>query len=155
RWASGDPFDLPGEFSFSRDGTLAAHVDALGTILVWAPPYTAPPILWDCGVVITRLRIAPDGKAVAIRTMKNELVVWDVKAKRRLHKWGPEKLPIELVAFSPDGRLLAALLSYETGGRGDPRPRRGQADVVLWDMKSYRELGRARVHERRSSRLVF
>ena len=56
------------------------------------------------------LAFAPDGKTLAVATVNPSLQLWDVETGKR--RWGIEQKPKDVfahtVAFTPDGRLVAA-----------------------------------------------
>jgi hypothetical protein len=106
-------------------------------LLIWPPPYDKPPAKIECGPVdrIAALVGAPaisrDGQYVAVGTEKGTIEVYDVKSKK-LHRTlrHTPKSAIGSVAFSPDGRLFAAL------ARRDPF----SGELLLYDTKTYRLL---------------
>jgi WD40 repeat protein len=74
--------------------------------------------------------ISQDRQRIAYVTGENEIVVWDLVAGRQLHTF--RDIWVDRLAFSPDGDILA-------GG--------GPATIVLWDLRTGKELDRLTAHE--------
>jgi WD40 repeat protein len=88
---------------------------------------------------------APDSKAFATGGKGKSVQLWDATRKERIADFPVESFDIISVAFSPDGKLLAA-------GHDDPeRPSR----VYLWDMTTRRRLGVWRTREWGIRQLAF
>ncbi|HLV35113.1 MAG TPA: hypothetical protein VKY59_08380 [Spirillospora sp.] len=80
---------------------------------------------------VTSVDLSPDGELVASTDTAGSLLLWDV-ASGRIHHRISHAAPVNDVAFSPDGRLIAAAVGGET--------ERGYWDadnsVRLWDVAS-------------------
>jgi WD40 repeat protein len=68
---------------------------------------------------VRALEYSPDGRAIAI-AYDRQLAVWDLKTgKERFNKTGPGSLPIENLAFAPDGsQVIGSYGSFNQGGIG-------------------------------------
>jgi WD40 repeat protein len=122
---------VPSSLTFSPDGKLLAGAGA------WVYDLSARKVIrtFKGNESIWAVAWSPDGGFLAAaseskwepRSRENpgEVLVWDVKTERRTFYWATQKHQMNSVAFSPDGRLLAA------GGRG------GVARV--WDLETGKE----------------
>lgn len=75
--------------------------------------------------IINGVACSSDGKKIAVAGDDGNVRVWDIASGKILFTLGKDLLSSDAVAFSPDGRLLAAAVS--AGGR------RGHA-VQVWDL---------------------
>jgi WD40 repeat protein len=74
---------------------------------------------WGHDNGFSRILFTPDGKSLAVAT-HDCVMLWDVSAGREIRRFGAQDLRTASVAFSPDGKLLAAV--------------RYQAGLCLWDV---------------------
>jgi WD40 repeat protein len=114
----------PSSIAFSPDGrTLAV---AQGDKAVLWDIRTRKPIGAPLSGRIGEIAFSPDGRTLAATFSPNanstRVQLWDAHSRRRLGK----PLPFNVVAFSPNGRLLAA-----DGGHG----------LVLWDIAARKQVG--------------
>jgi RNA polymerase sigma factor (sigma-70 family) len=132
----------PAEAALSPDGAILATL-AAGPAVVLYEAATGKELrrLQAKGQRINALAFSPDGKTLAVRTGTERIQLWDVATGKPLRALGEEPEPglrqavvlrgvvgtmTRDLAFSPDGRLLAA------GG--------GQNQIRLWDTASGRKL---------------
>src|SRR5262249_16381932 len=70
------------------------------------------------------IAVSPDGKVLASAKLDEQFIqVWDISTRRQLHQF-PKRVGPALLAFSPDGRVLAGACGQEIG---------------LWDVASGRQ----------------
>jgi WD40 repeat protein len=119
-------------YTGSADGTVIAWdlggSRRLGRTLPFSPNYPAD--IYSTPQPIAAA-VSPDGRFLALSPGKGRVGIWDVATLRRVgpafkgfeERENAPALGAEDLAFSPDGRLLAA-----GGGAGSP--------MVVWDVKS-------------------
>ncbi len=98
---------------------------------------------------------SPDSKTVATaeRGEKDRTIrLWDVATGRELRQFHGA-LPTGALAFSPDGKILAAGASLEIGNRSRRTENLGQ--IQLWDVSSGQKVSRLPGHVTWVSSLVF
>jgi WD40 repeat protein len=98
-----------GALAFTPAGRLAT-IDSAATFQVWDPAQRVLEQSRACSGPardVTSVALARDGRAVAIST-GDALRLIDAGAGTELRAW-PRAAPVQLLAFSPDGRWLAAL----------------------------------------------
>jgi WD40 repeat protein len=146
--------------SFSPDGeALAASTGALfvelnfGEVQLWnlSTGREWPPLREDKAGVYG-VAFSPDGKTLAVPSDKGAIQLWGnpllrqtrAGEKRNDAAWrrigdlkDKVKTSVAYAVFSPDGKLLAAVIADE---RHDP------AEIRLWDVSSRREVGNVRSH---------
>jgi WD40 repeat protein len=116
--------------AFSPDGALLASSGADNRILLWdvqerrpdGPPLTghsADSLTFSGG---STLAFSPDGRWLATSSA-DKIVAWDMGTRRRVaHPFEAHTRPINSIAFSPDGSLLASAAH--------------NGQIALWDMAS-------------------
>ncbi|MCH8828790.1 MAG: hypothetical protein IID45_04355, partial [Planctomycetes bacterium] len=81
---------------------------------------------------VARVDFSPDGTMLATATESNALQLWKPRTGKEIGKFGGESFRMQQVAFSPDGKLIAA------GGGNFSNPRNGR--VAIWDVKTRKQL---------------
>ena len=129
-WETEQYVRFPGYASavtFSRDGRLLAIAGIGPGVLLWdmsvsSASEPAPKLMLPMRDA-TGVLFSPECASVAIVAERGStIVLWDLAARRvRMRFHHPS--PLSSLAFSPDGRLLAA------GGRDDP-------SLIVWDVES-------------------
>lgn len=119
-----------------RDGRTLASGNTYGQIFLWSNGRWTGPLGGGPGVTINTMEFSPDGRYLAtgggIRSQtatpvaNGKVQLWDARTGRRIADLGDSPQEVSSLAFSRDGRTLAA-------GMG--------AAVHLWDIASHRELG--------------
>jgi WD40 repeat protein len=105
---------------FSRDGRLLVG----GSLIDGIPLHEQGFLIWDLSgpkeprwlptsSFITASALAPDGKTLACFTNiqyrgSNAIDLWDVASGRRLHQLPGHDTPVDQLAVSPDGKILAS-----------------------------------------------
>jgi WD40 repeat protein/beta-lactamase regulating signal transducer with metallopeptidase domain len=90
---------------------------------------------------VTCMAVSPDGRTIASKCRKygegSVIRLWDAATGRELRQWtaGPKDDESYGIAFSPDGRFLAA-------GSNSAQPS-SQPTVALWDVATGKEVGRS------------
>lgn len=106
-----------------RDGRYIAAADASGRVTIWdVQGRRAAAPLDDGGVPARKLAWSRDNRWLATGTAAGEVVVWDVQEPSQAvmqRRISDHRRPIEALAFSPEGGLLA---SADAG------------ELRLWDM---------------------
>src|SRR4029077_9112320 len=138
--------------AFSLDGLRAATGNRHGTIQLWEPP-PGQPIGQPFGPTgrksrLTALAFTPDGQGILAGTTtrqprdsasSGDVQIWQTATGEPRSQ--PIKLPGWVVAFSPDGRLLAAVSSGQNANFGD-------SDVLIFEVATGRQVGPPLVHDR-------
>ncbi|MGW3369371.1 protein kinase domain-containing protein [Streptosporangium canum] len=143
-----DTLDMPRERSgwesaaFAPGGRVLAYAN-LGVARLWDPTRLAPiggPLTADAGSAGV---FSPDGRTLAIpRRDGSAVTLWDVATRQSLTTLETGTGPVMALAFSGDGRRLAA----GVGGAGGK-------EIQIWDVRAGRITGT--VHRRFIESLAF
>jgi WD40 repeat protein len=92
------------------------------------------------------MALSSDGKSILLGGEMPGL--WSVVSGRLIRRFPEQEKPVEALAFSPDGKLVA----FESQQGMDPF---APGIIKLWDVTTGRELLRLAGHQNRVSSLVF
>ena len=82
----------------------------------------------DCGERAYAVAFSPDAKALATGLRDGTVILWDVATGERIGPPLQHRAPLQAVAFSPDGNLLATASGKEPSN----------TIILLWDISSGR-----------------
>lgn len=82
---------------------------------------------------LQQLAFSPDARRLVSASWNRTVTVWDLNAKKPLWSSPEQSLPLENVAYSPDGKIVATV-------SGDYKEYQKTGEVKLWDAESGREL---------------
>jgi WD40 repeat protein len=127
--------------AFAPNGDTLAFGGVDGTVALWDRRLGEVRLTFKAHEQrVKALAFAPDGDALATGGQDRWLQLWDpATGAPRATTFPRQKRDVDAVAFSRDGRLLAAVLGYGKGGKGTEQ-------VVLWDAHEGRELARLPGH---------
>jgi WD40 repeat protein len=121
--------------NFTLDGKSLVTVDHEGVLRVWNTTTWSPPQTVEFGRRATAMDLSPDGRTLAIGfgwSLSNNqgIITWDLVTGSERQNLKAER-PMG-IAFSSDGKTLASTSERH--------------DVVLWDVRSGRQLRRLHGH---------
>jgi WD40 repeat protein len=140
---------LGGGAAFSPDGKLLATSSYTGKVLLWdAATFDSRGSLSN-EFSLGTLAFSPDGKVLGAATgfttaqpkMPRGLVFWELDSRKKLDRLASAAPDAAVVAFSPDGRLVA--VGYHTGW------------VRLWDWETQRNIAEFRKHDGQVAGVAF
>ena len=126
-----------------RDGGALVSASPEGVAKVWDARSPAQPRTFEApaavpfGGATACVALSGDGRLVASGHYDGVAHVWDAATGALLHRLKASDSGVRALAFSPDGRRLAA-------SAGEPRPARGE--VVVWDLADGRPVATYRAH---------
>jgi WD40 repeat protein len=118
---------------FTTDGQTVVSADIEGDVRLWDVASGRLVGHLDGHTAVARLALTADGKTLATASHDLTVKLWDIATRRLLRTLRGHTLPIERVAFSPDGKLLATV-------SGDFQRQKTPGEVKLWDVASGAEL---------------
>lgn len=99
----------PGALAVSRDGRIAAHVDAAGAVKVWETANTLPlPFLPAGQTSASSVALSTDGSTLVVGHADGRLVLWKRGSPAPVREFRGHAGRILAVAISPDGSRLAS-----------------------------------------------
>lgn len=122
--------------ALTADGTKAAQVDAKGVLRVWQTAIGAEDFrIADPPPRDTKPTFSPEGRILAVDHKDHVFRFWDTTNGKVLRAFPKDKDTFcHLVAFSPDGRVLATYaIADETVG---------EKAIRLWETTTGKEMGR-------------
>jgi WD40 repeat protein len=121
---------------FAPDGKTLISM-GLDGVRVWDAATGKPVRSFGQGVFLRTFALSSDGRRIALERWHAgqgvPVEIWDVATGKLLHKMGSGHY--SLLRFSPDGKQLAALGSYEPPG--DPRI---PWNISIWDAQTGRDI---------------
>jgi WD40 repeat protein len=130
--------------AFAADGQSLTTAGADGTVRLWNVAGGAERrILRGHTGAVLGIALSPDGQTLATAGSDKTVQLWDPSTGKVRHRL-PSKTPALSVAFSPDGKVLAA--GSGVGERGE---------LTLWDSASGKRLATAAADKGRCSAVVF
>lgn len=117
---------------FSRERILLALYTTSRTLEIW----TVDPLerVTDlCTIEDTqwpRAAFSPDGRLLAVTNRWNEIEIWNLEERTRMHNCVGHHSNLFALAFSPDGQWLAS------GGGTSSRDDAGQSFIGIWDVST-------------------
>jgi WD40 repeat protein/energy-coupling factor transporter ATP-binding protein EcfA2 len=137
----GGPAELITDVAFSPDGKRLVAGLFHGDTIVYDTATRRPAVRIDGASVVTAVAFHPDGKLIVFGTIDGHIRFFDPKTGAAVGSGLDEgNAPVWQLAFSPDGRLLAA--AVDPNGVKAFYDQRQQGQVQLWDVKLRRRVGR-------------
>jgi RNA polymerase sigma factor (sigma-70 family) len=142
-----------GSFTFSPDGkVLASGGEVDQSITLWNVAEATAIRRWDTGHKQSfRLYFSPDGKWLA-STDHFDVRIWETDSGKEMRRIPQSVLPLESLAFSPSGRVLAAGWRRQWSN-GDELHESGA--ISLWDVLSGEQIRQFDVPQGSVSAVAF
>jgi WD40 repeat protein/class 3 adenylate cyclase len=139
----GGPTDVTTDVSFSPDGRRLVVGRLDGDAVVYNTATRRQLRRIDIGSVVTAVAVAPRGKLVAVGTVDGRVRFFDPESGEAVGSpLDVGEAAVWQVAFSPDGRLLAAAVDPNGGGQAFFTQQR-DGEAQLWEVASRKRVGRA------------
>jgi WD40 repeat protein len=127
--------------AYSPDGRRLFSSSHDGTIRVWDAtpleemPDSQPLMLSGHAGRINCVVFSPDNRYLASAGMDGRIILWDAQSGRKIQQLPGNNLPVHSLAFSPDGKRLAAVGRQPTSQfqQGTPPP------VRIWELSATKE----------------
>jgi WD40 repeat protein len=139
----GGPTDVTTDVAFSPDGRRLAVGRLSGDAIVYDATTRRQAARIDVGSIATAVAFDADGRHLAVGTIDGHLRLFDPESGEAVGR------PLDVgsaavwqVAFSPDGRLLAAAVDPHGSGEAFFLQQR-QGEVQLWNVDAHKRVGRA------------
>src|SRR5260370_3833074 len=100
------------------------------------------------------MTFSPDGKMLCCGSGKDAIDLWEVETGQRRRRWHAEGNPVDLVAFSPDGKTVASAHRVANSLRSG-RPEDVRRSIGLWDIYASPKLVEFEGHEGDITTFVF
>jgi len=129
--------------AFSRDGTVLASGGQEGEVILLQMATGKELGGLTCGNPVLCLAFSPDGTLIATGEQSSNTVrVWDAATGRQIQCFqGKRGYDVSSVAFSPDGKTLAAVCDRQ--------------NINLWDVSTWQARGALEGHKEPITALVF
>lgn len=112
--------------TLSPEGNLLAVSHAWWKVILWDVRSGQKSKVFDCYERAYALAFSPDGKVLATGVSNGNVILWDVATGEHLGPPLRHQAPLQTVAFSPNGGILATAST-----------KRGQNTVIrLWDISA-------------------
>ncbi len=124
--------------SWSPDAkTVLAAGGASGTLCRWSAPTGNYQTTFEFGRPVQALAWSPDSRSAAIISTKLPVQIWDADTNKVTKKFGDETIDFRSVAYSPNGKLLAAGTSlttiiYDAETGAEKTKFDGQGQAITW-----------------------
>jgi WD40 repeat protein/class 3 adenylate cyclase/tRNA A-37 threonylcarbamoyl transferase component Bud32 len=137
----GGPTDITTDVSFSPDGKRLAVGRFDGRAILYDTATRRPALRIEVGSPVTAVAYAPGGRLIAVGTIEGRLRLVDQTSGRVVGSLLDRgKAAVWQLAFSPDGRLLAA--AVDPNGIDGFYAQQRQGEVQFWDVRTRRRVGR-------------
>jgi WD40 repeat protein/class 3 adenylate cyclase len=137
----GGPTDLTTDVAFSPNGKRLAVGRFDGRMTLYDTATRRPARRIDVGSPVTAVAYAPGGGLIAVGTINGRLRLFDPTSGRGVGSLlGGRKAVVWQLAFSPDGRLLAA--AVDPNGIDGFYAQKREGEVQLWDVHTRGRVGR-------------
>jgi WD40 repeat protein len=127
--------------AMSRDGSVIATVDGVGTVRTWTVATGAGRALYGTGQRVWAVALAGDGSWLVTADSDRRLRAWNVASGTLRQTWNGHDVPVYAAAVADDGSWLASAAADGT--------------VAVWDAATGRRLSLYRDHTRAVVRLVI
>jgi WD40 repeat protein len=102
--------DLVASVAFTADGRSLASGGNDGLVRLWEPWTGIPRAILSDEAAIEAVAFSADGKQVAAGTHARAVKIWDAASERLLQSYADLSAVPQVLTYSPNGRVLAALL---------------------------------------------